>query len=499
MRRLALAGLLGCVLAGIAGANGRPPGTSTIHFRPGSGSDIWVGLTFGELVSHDGGLTWQWMCEKTVGYAGTYDPVYAYSSSGAIFATTLMELPGMPGMTVMRDGCNFTATPLGTTFVSQDVIGPDGTLFVAAASPTDSSISQSSDDGMTLGSSSSPGIPNDWWESLVIAAGNGSNVFLSGYRFVMACDSNSPTPFMTCTQASQCQDATHPNGTCDGQEVLLLFDSHDHGATWQPLPGNLEFRTATTGVGLTTSTASVLDFVGTSSDGGKLYARVTYQNPSALSDGLYELDTGLGSGGSGSSAAQWTHLLTTADSMAVLARSNGDVVVGTKSLGSQILAAGGSAWTPLANPPHINCLVENAAHEIWACTQNFSANEIQGDGYGIMKTTDLANWTGVLRYQDTMAPVMCAADSIQQTQCVLPYMGMASVWCSIRAQISVTANPPVLNGSACDVGDGPGGNRPKKGGCCEAGDGETTVLAGCAVASALLLRRRRTTASTCRS
>jgi len=42
-------------LAGIALANGRPPGTSTINFRQGNDDEIAAGMTFGLLISHDGG------------------------------------------------------------------------------------------------------------------------------------------------------------------------------------------------------------------------------------------------------------------------------------------------------------------------------------------------------------------------------------------------------------------------------------------------------------
>src|SRR5439155_10159275 len=105
--------LVGCVVAalgGVAAANGRPPGTSTIHFRQGNEQDIVVGLTFGVIISHDGGTTWHWMCEKAVGYGGMYDPDYSYSSTGAIFATTF------DGLKVMRDGCSFDSAPPGRTF-----------------------------------------------------------------------------------------------------------------------------------------------------------------------------------------------------------------------------------------------------------------------------------------------------------------------------------------------------------------------------------------------
>src|SRR5258706_15149126 len=81
MRQLARACVVSIVAtmgATAARANGRPPGTSSINFRPGHDADIAVGMTFGLLVSHDHGTTWQWMCEQAIGYGGIYDPLYVY-------------------------------------------------------------------------------------------------------------------------------------------------------------------------------------------------------------------------------------------------------------------------------------------------------------------------------------------------------------------------------------------------------------------------------------
>ena len=84
-----------------------------------------------------------------------------------------------------------------------------------------------------------------------------------------------------------------------------------------------------------------------------------------------------------------------------LARSNGDLVASTQTTGSQKSTNGGTLVDPAHDPPHINCLVEDPAdHSVWACTHNYDSPGIPGDGYGIMKTTDYATWTGVLRYQD---------------------------------------------------------------------------------------------------
>ena len=56
-----------------------------------------------------------------------------------------------------------------------------------------------------------------------------------------------------------------------------------------------------------------------------------------------------------------------------------------------------------------------------------------------MKTTDLATWTGVLKYQDIQAPVACAAGTVQDDQCVERYMDMQSPWCCLVPQLGITS------------------------------------------------------------
>src|SRR5687767_14662124 len=87
MRRLATLAVLAAMTAG-ASANGRPPQTMTLNFKRGNDLEIVAGLTFGALISHDGGATWLWMCEAAIGYGGVYDPDYELVPSGAVFATT---------------------------------------------------------------------------------------------------------------------------------------------------------------------------------------------------------------------------------------------------------------------------------------------------------------------------------------------------------------------------------------------------------------------------
>src|SRR4051812_43697321 len=111
-----------------ARANGRLPATASIRFRQGHESDVVAGLTFGMAISHDGGTTWHWVCDDAIGIGGgPYDPVYAFTPAGTLFATTLN------GLVEMRDGCTFSPAPSGKTFVSASAIGPDGAFYYGAA------------------------------------------------------------------------------------------------------------------------------------------------------------------------------------------------------------------------------------------------------------------------------------------------------------------------------------------------------------------------------
>ena len=116
MRTPAIALLLG-LAGGTVFANGRPPATNGVAFHPADPQTILIRSTFGLLISKDDGCSFHWVCEKAIGYGGEFDPKYAVSVDGTLFATTF------EGLRVSRDGgCTWvTATseaPLGPTKIS---------------------------------------------------------------------------------------------------------------------------------------------------------------------------------------------------------------------------------------------------------------------------------------------------------------------------------------------------------------------------------------------
>ena len=467
-------------MGGIAAANGRPAATSTINFEQGSPQHIAAGMTFGFLRSDNGGTTWKWMCEATVGYGGTYDPDYAYSPTGALFATTF------DGLKVNRDGCSFNSAPSGNTFVSSVQMGPTGNVFFAAADPADGKIYKSIDDGMTFPTSATPGQNNDWWDSVMVAPSDATRVYLTGYRYNKKCNAVSTNAGATCTNDAGCMGT---GAMCEAIKQFLIFKSIDGGANFTPMSLS----------GLTTSNNSAIDVVGIHpTKPNEVYIHINIEN-CEVGDSIYK---------STDAGATWNKILTTTDpfGLSFLIRNDGSLVAGTQTQGTQKSANPVTCvipatcnWVALTSPPHINCLVENpSTHDVWACTHNYDSPGIPGDGFGIMKSTDLSTWSGVLRYQDIAGVVQCAADSVQQTQCVASYMGKPSVWCCLEQQLGITDTSVDCSGTSncllnpVDATPDAGNtmvNPPK--GCCNTGGGGEGALLLAVGTGALLWRRRR--------
>lgn len=486
MSRLALAGVVLGAWCAVAGANGRPPATSTINFQHGNSQHIAAGMTFGLVLSNDGGQTWSWICEAAFPYSGQFDPTYVYSPSGALFATTFT------GLKVMRDGCTFESTSAGSAYMSGVIAGSGSAIIATASSPTDSTIYRSTDDGQTFAPLAMPGLPDDYWESFAIAPSNPQRVYLAGYRLVKECDANSVNAGSACSLNASCTPAGSAAATCSLVKLFLVFRSDDGGATYAPISqANLDV-----------SQSSAIAIAGVDpADPDVVYAHVNFEGSNG-GDGLYKSSTAGGSGSADGSA--WSKIFDTVDptGLVVLVRSNSGLVAGTETSGS-FATAGGSActsqascnWMQLAGAPHINCLSEDPqSKDVWACTQNYgNGSNITSDGAGIMKTSDLATWTKVLAFSQIAAPASCGSDTLQEQQCVAPYMGMPSVWCCLVAQIGITATPIDCTGAySCYGGaDEPVMPPPGKSGCCDTGGGGAGALVLAMICGGFVYRRRR--------
>lgn len=122
---------------------------------------------------------------------------------------------------------------------------------------------------------------------------------------------------------------------------------------------------------------SPIEFVGISRlNQDHVFARVTYQEENRISDAIWRTTNASDPNTTG------TKIFEQQDELAFVIRANGDLVSGGKNTGVSVSRSpsNGDAWEVLAGAPHINCLVENAAGEVWACTQNFGSPQVLSDG-----------------------------------------------------------------------------------------------------------------------
>ena len=77
-------------------ANGRYPSASQLVRDPSDRTHLVAQTTYGFLQTVDGGATWQWICEVSIGYDGQEDPFIGILGNGSILAATTQGLAISP-------------------------------------------------------------------------------------------------------------------------------------------------------------------------------------------------------------------------------------------------------------------------------------------------------------------------------------------------------------------------------------------------------------------
>ena len=420
-----------------AHANGRPPSSSSLHFRTGHPNDIIAGMTWGLLVSHDGGQTFEWFCESAVGYSGSFDPDYEYLADGTILATTF------DGLLASRNGCTFDQTPLSSLpstppnekkFISTIAQGPDGALYAADSGAASlGKIYKSIDSGVTWPVAVVVGQTSDWWSSIEVAPSDKSRVYLFGYRL----ESGQPRKF-------------------------LAFRSIDGGVTYQAIPTS----------GFATSEQSSIDVAAISStNANELWARVSTPVAGTGGTDYYRsVDGGL----------TWAKRLSVEDfSASFVLRSNGEIYVGSQQSKSFKSTDRGATFKEISPQLRSRCAVEAPDKSVWVCAQDQPP-----DAMSIGKSTDLSTWQKVYRFSETTKPVTCQSGQVQYDECQL------QTWCMVKMQLGITSTAVDCNVVPMVDAGLPLVKPPEKG-CCDAGaPGSSSMLMGFGV-GLLLLRRRR--------
>ena len=438
--------------AATAHANGRPPEPTALHFAPNNDTDIYLQVTFGMLESHDAGATWRWVCEEAIGYTGNYDPDYAVSSSGALYATTF------DGLKILRDGCQFENTSFGPIMFTQVANDPTGGKVYACASDPAMNAHQcyvTSNDG-TSWTPIGTGLSGNevWWTAMEIAPSNPQIIYLAGYYF-----------------------------PATGNTIQTLYRTVNGGTTWTPI-----------------STAAF-----TTTHNSKIYLAVSPDDPNFLLAEVLDPMTGLSNAiwRSADGGTSWKQVAIYSDYVdgfvirkysgaAVQASTNAQVVLGTRTSGMWVSNDGGQTFSELTKPPadggtaiQTRCMAERNG-TLWACGDN-----LPPDSMALGKSSTADNWTKVLQFKDIAGTLSCVKGTIEEDTCD------QMRWCGLRNQLGIVANPTNCQSIAADgppmdgvPPDGNGTTKPPKG-CCDAGGSPAGAAFITGLVMVPLMRRRR--------
>jgi len=421
-----------------ASANGRPPFTNGVFFKPGDGQSIYVRSTFGLLISHDDGCHFSWVCEQNIGYGGMFDPKYAIATDGTIFATTFT------GLRVSRDGgCSFaTATAdlpatdpgrIADLWIDAIDIGPGGEVWVGTSeSGKTNDVYRSVDNGITFARMGMQS-PTIFWKSVKIARGDAMRVYISGYQVAG-----------TLADGGQMQPTAHFLASVDG------------GAHWT------ESALAHVVFG---STPIVYAVAVDPANKNIVYMTSQAANPPS-GDRLYR---------STDAGATWTEVLATTQPISdVVIRDAQNVIVATATGGSFVSSTAGTSFQPIASPPQLACLGQRGDGQLIGCGTNWDP-----DYKAVDRSADAVTWQKVFRFVELDGPLACPAGTAEHDIC-------DPLWAGLREQFGAT-------GSTCGLAPDAAGAPPPppSKGCCDAGGGGAASLLLALGAGGVVLRRRR--------
>lgn len=126
LRRALAIAILVALTTGQARANGRFPEAQAIET---SGDAVYLRTTFGLLVSRDRGRTWHWICERALGFEGSWDPPIATTRDGRLWV-------GLEdGLVRTADGCHFEREPLLEGATTKDLAADGDALWAITGRP----------------------------------------------------------------------------------------------------------------------------------------------------------------------------------------------------------------------------------------------------------------------------------------------------------------------------------------------------------------------------
>ena len=390
------------LLAGVASANGRPPLTNGVFFRPGDAQSMYVRATFGLLISRDDGCSFRWVCERAIGYGGEFDPKYAVAADGTIFATTFT------GLKLSRDGgCTWGTAPVGEVWVDAIDIGPTGDIWVATAeSAAPNNVYRSTDNAQSFEPRGMLS-PTVWWKSVRVAPSNAEVVYVAGYQV-------SPMP------------------------LARLYRSDNAGADWTERPlvadppmqfGNTPIVHVSAVDPANPDTVLLTSLEANPPKGDRLYrstdAGVTFREVLATTDRIRD----------------------------VFYAQDGAVYVATLGGGSYRSTDGGATFSPLDAPPQLGCVGQRSDGAIVGCGANW-----EPDFKAVARTSDAASWQKVFRFVELAGPLECPAGTTVAEMCEPAWPALKELFGATGPQCPAVEpdgpppKKPSNGGGCCDAG-----------------------------------------------
>ncbi|WNG40903.1 exo-alpha-sialidase [Archangium violaceum] len=184
------------------------PDTTSVSIRRGHPEDMFVGATFGAVVSRDSGKSWNWVCPEAMGYGGWRPETFLWQPDGTLLAATGADLIRS------RNG--------GCTWESHPFFKPKGLWPMSLASPA----SNPSRLWVSTGRAASP---NGLYRS-----DDSGETFIPTTLQSNTPDKNDNAVFTSVKVAPSDTRRLYVSGSTP--EGLRLYRSADEGVTWEELP-----------------------------------------------------------------------------------------------------------------------------------------------------------------------------------------------------------------------------------------------------------------------
>jgi hypothetical protein len=385
-----------------AHANGRQPNTTGIAVDANNPNRLLAGVTFGAVVSDDGGLNWHWVCEEVLGGPSAVDAQVLIANTG----TLLVANPN--GIYASSDdGCTWSqmgniAPPLQTSWLSLH--------------PTDA---------------------NQWLVTVNDPNQNGGLVYQSsnaGQSFAALPQPMARVYLYSVAYAASAPNRIYAGGSNNGSvNSAYVFVSNDGGQSWQSHvvanapPASAQTRVAVSPIdpnivlvaaqNVSTSGTSILR----STDGAQTFEVVTTMT-SALRNMVFSTD-----------------------GTQVFAASQARIAHSTDA---------GASFTILASPMY-NACVTLADDTVYGC-----GNEASGDAFTIGRSTDEgATWQTVVDLTQIQGPFGCGSTTNTYATCMPMWADEAG---SIGAAVQPVTRLPSATGTD---GSTVGAAKSAEGGC----------------------------------